>query len=324
MAKTVARDRRHGQSGLSIAGTLDVALSPRGSSVTVAATAMATLSGAPAAGARSSNLRVRPPARASAPVVSRSTSRPATDQTRQFCAYWLRTQRAGAATITISAMWRTTMTCRAAHETPSSDLAHGVMCMCGPAHTLTGAKPHSFGSAAQGNGADVLIDVPQRSPPKRASSQRAGRALSDQLDQWFDNHTDRELNRQTSQLETIKLLATFSLAISATLVATSLQVDPIRGLDYIASCLLGAAFLLTIAVILADRSKTMDRKAAQDGFGPTWSASRKLRRVRYLTKQSVQFNEVVVVRSKIWTGVQMVASLASGAIATVSLLLPTT
>lgn len=146
--------------------------------------------------------------------------------------------------------------------------------------------------------------------------------MPEPVEQWFDVHTDRVLNRQTSQLETIKLLVTFSLGIAAALVATALQVDPLREVDYAACWVLAVAFLLTIAVILNDTSITMDEQDARETIGPLWSDARKLRLVRRRTRRAVRFNERVVSRSKIWTAVQLTVSLSAAVLAAVSLLLP--
>jgi hypothetical protein len=51
------------------------------------------------------------------------------------------------------------------------------------------------------------------------------------IDEWSDLYWDRAFGRQTTQVETVKLVVTFSLAFAPTLVAGALQVDPWIGLD---------------------------------------------------------------------------------------------
>jgi hypothetical protein len=85
------------------------------------------------------------------------------------------------------------------------------------------------------------------------------------LHDWLQRNSDRVLTQQRAQTDTAKLLVTFTLATTATVVATALQVGQSpSALDYIASGVLLVGFLLTICVILLDRIAEPNRNYAQD------------------------------------------------------------
>jgi hypothetical protein len=83
------------------------------------------------------------------------------------------------------------------------------------------------------------------------------------VEEWRDQHAARELARQTSQLETAKLLVTFTAGISATLVATALQVgEHAINADRWACAILAASFAFAVATIGLDRSKSPNHAKA--------------------------------------------------------------
>ncbi|RLK61152.1 hypothetical protein [Actinokineospora cianjurensis] len=82
--------------------------------------------------------------------------------------------------------------------------------------------------------------------------------MNDAISGWLDQNMERVAVRQRSQADTAKLVVTFSTAVSATLVGTSLQVDIPNWWDTAASFLLAISCLLAIAVIFGDRLREPD------------------------------------------------------------------
>jgi hypothetical protein len=139
------------------------------------------------------------------------------------------------------------------------------------------------------------------------------------VDEWSDQHWDRAFARQTSQADTVKLVVTFALAISSTMVATALQVKPPQGkLDLWASIVLGVGFLLTIAVILLDRLKWPSReKALTEQIVRHWSDADLLDYIRIVSRDLEGENEQVIRNMKRLTEYQL---LIAGVAATLSVI----
>jgi hypothetical protein len=76
--------------------------------------------------------------------------------------------------------------------------------------------------------------------------------------EWLESQADRAFSRQRAQVDTAKLLATFTTGIGATIVATALQVDKPNKLDLTATCFLATSFVAVLAVILLDRLAVAD------------------------------------------------------------------
>jgi hypothetical protein len=83
------------------------------------------------------------------------------------------------------------------------------------------------------------------------------------LDEWYTRQSERVLSRQTTQVETVKLVVTFSLAIAATLVATALQVEPVTGADLASCTLLAVSFFYTVWTIGLDNLQEPDPTRAE-------------------------------------------------------------
>lgn len=71
-------------------------------------------------------------------------------------------------------------------------------------------------------------------------------------------HADRSLAHQRAQVETAKLVTTFSAGIGAALVASALQVGGVQHDTHTSVILLGAAVGLVVVVVLCDRLKVVD------------------------------------------------------------------
>jgi hypothetical protein len=141
------------------------------------------------------------------------------------------------------------------------------------------------------------------------------------LDEWYIRQSERVLTRQTSQVETVKLVVTFSLAIATTLVATGLQVDPVTGADIAACGLLAASFLGTVWAIGLDNLQEPDASRAealrmQHGL----TDDQFLATLRYVSMAAEDFNEHVVRRVRRAAVFQLLLVVATSACSGVSLL----
>ncbi len=144
------------------------------------------------------------------------------------------------------------------------------------------------------------------------------------VDEWHDQHTDRVLNHQATQLSTSKLLVTFTLALAGTLVATALQVAGNRLLDVMGCVALSAGFTATLATILLDDSRTPNRQAAiaeKDLQG--LDDERFLIYLKRITRDAEAYNGDIVRRVKASAQIQIVLSAVTAILAAVSLLTPT-
>jgi hypothetical protein len=142
------------------------------------------------------------------------------------------------------------------------------------------------------------------------------------VDEWSDQYWDRVFARQSSQVDTVKLVVTFSLAISSTMVATALQVTPPQGkLDLAASVVLGAGFLLTIAVILMDRLKWPSRrKLLQKQTDNGWTDHQLLTYITSASRDAEEENETVVRRVKTLAESQLILAGPAGTLAVIWLI----
>src|SRR4051812_38221357 len=81
------------------------------------------------------------------------------------------------------------------------------------------------------------------------------------IDEWSDQHWDRAFARQTAQVDTAKLIVTFSLLVAATFVATALLGPPTNGLDVAASIVILLAFVVTgLILVWLDRLQWPNRE----------------------------------------------------------------
>jgi hypothetical protein len=143
------------------------------------------------------------------------------------------------------------------------------------------------------------------------------------VDEWSDFYWDRSFVRQSSQVETAKLVVTFSLAVAGSLIASALQSAPINGLDIAASIVLGAAFTATIVTILLDRLKWPERQKLLDRQQQmSWDDLALLDYIRLVHKDTEAENKDVVRRVIQAAVCQIALAAAAGTLAVVSLFQP--
>jgi hypothetical protein len=147
----------------------------------------------------------------------------------------------------------------------------------------------------------------------------------EELAQWERAELDRALNRQTSQADNAKLVATFVTAVVATVVATALQVgDKPTLLDYLATILLAVTTWRTWAVVNSDGLRDVDRHQVQNVLrSSALTPETKLEEIRRLVLTVADGNDAILNLRMlpILRGQLMFAAL-SGLAAAVSLLWP--
>ena len=138
---------------------------------------------------------------------------------------------------------------------------------------------------------------------------------------WQQQNADMVLARQRAQVDTSKLVVTFTLAIAATLDATALQVTGQRSLDIAATVALGAGFVATLIVIGLDRLKEPDRLwALARARRKKFSDAQLVELMQDLSDEVERFNESIVARVRLATQLQILVAVICGFLATFSLL----
>ena len=139
--------------------------------------------------------------------------------------------------------------------------------------------------------------------------------------EWLENQADRSFARQRAEVDTAKLLATFSAGVAATLVATSLQVGEPNGLDLAGTIFLASAVLAVIVVIVLDRVAEADQgKVLELSQVNRWTQAQVLKELRKSTLTAAYSNAEVVLNVRRALMVQVILSCVAGVIACVSLL----
>jgi hypothetical protein len=139
-------------------------------------------------------------------------------------------------------------------------------------------------------------------------------------DDWLDQHWDRAFARHTSQVETVKLVVTFSLAVAATLVASALQSDPKTGWDQSASVLLGLAFIATLISVMLDRLKLPSRRLLlQEQEDEGWDDPELMANIQKVHRDLEEWNDRVVHYVRRSAEYQLILAATSGVFAVVSL-----
>lgn len=139
------------------------------------------------------------------------------------------------------------------------------------------------------------------------------------VDQWVERHADIIFQRQRAQIDTAKLLVTFSTAVAATLVAATLQIGKPTNWDKAAAAMLGVSALLALAVLSKDRFTEVDAvelrcRQIERGWGP----EKTIKKIREATLTSSAINEDVVITTQNLMWVQLAAAALCGLFAIVA------
>lgn len=138
---------------------------------------------------------------------------------------------------------------------------------------------------------------------------------------WLDNERDQASAAQRARIENTKLLATFSTAMSATVVATALQVSPPSALDKIAAWLLVVAALGVVLVILLDRTREVDTGAIlRNARIEKWNESTLMNELRQAAYATLTYNGSVVIHTRTAALGTAAAAFSAGVLSALSLL----
>lgn len=138
---------------------------------------------------------------------------------------------------------------------------------------------------------------------------------------WLEQRAYRAFERQRAQVDTAKLIATFSAGIAGTLVATALQVKDPSTLDVVAVWLLAATVVFSIAVILLDRLIEADHAHVLEmSEVHGWTKTEVRSRLREATLSTVKANGAVVTVVRCALAIQVAVAVVTGAVAAASLL----
>jgi len=140
-------------------------------------------------------------------------------------------------------------------------------------------------------------------------------------DVWLEANADRSLARQRAKVDTAKLVVTFAAGVSATMVATGLQVGPITLFDRLGASMLGACILATILTAVMDRLAEPDTsKVLELSVVHGWTDSRLTNELRAQLMGVVKNNSGVVSYVMCSAVLAIATALAAGMLPTLSLL----
>jgi mannitol-specific phosphotransferase system IIBC component len=139
-------------------------------------------------------------------------------------------------------------------------------------------------------------------------------------EEWLEGHYDRVAQRQRAQADTAKLLATFSAATAATLVASALQAAPTSRLDRLAAVSLGISVLFAAAVLVLDRLAEAPADDIVAAATASTTDAALVERLRSAQITATFFNDSTVRAMKAALLVQLLAAAVAGCLAALSLL----
>ncbi len=143
------------------------------------------------------------------------------------------------------------------------------------------------------------------------------------LPEWLEGQTERIVSRQRARADNAKLVVTFAVGVGASLLASALQTGTPSGWDRAATVFLTITFLLTSAVMLADRLEEPDHHAIlQDGLTatPRWTDERIIYELRRAAAAAANINENVLTLIGRLMWAQLAGALLTSAAAVYSML----
>ncbi len=138
---------------------------------------------------------------------------------------------------------------------------------------------------------------------------------------WYERDLDRQSARQRNQVETAKLLATFSVSAAAAVTAAALQEARSRSWDVVCIVLLAVAFVLVLVVVTVDRMVAVDRDSLfVEARHRGWSDEQLFLELNIALTAAVRNNEYVATAVKRATFAQVMVAFLAAASGTISLL----
>jgi hypothetical protein len=145
--------------------------------------------------------------------------------------------------------------------------------------------------------------------------------MTDSLTSWQQRDLDRQVARQRNQVDTAKLLVTFSVGAAAAIAASALQVGRSRFWDVTSIALLGLAFVLALVVVVLDRTTAVDRDSLfAEARHRGWNDDTLLLELTMVESASAANNEHVAAAVKRVSLMQVVVALLAAVSGTISLL----
>jgi hypothetical protein len=153
------------------------------------------------------------------------------------------------------------------------------------------------------------------------NSRQRSRLTVEDVSEWLEQRAYRAFERQRAQVDTAKLIATFSAGISGTLVATALQVKEPTRLDTVAALLLACTVAASLVVIVLDRLTEADHGHVLElSEIHGWDEQKTRQELRVAILGTVRVNASVVNVVRWALGLQLLVAAGAAAVAVASLL----
>lgn len=138
--------------------------------------------------------------------------------------------------------------------------------------------------------------------------------------QWVERQSERTFQRQRAQVDTAKLLVTFSTAVAATLVAATLQIGSPSNWDTGAAALLGVSAVLALSVLSRDRLTEVDSREIQyRQISRGWGVEKTMEEIRVAVLTNSECNEEIVRSARTLMWIQFASAAVCGCLAIVGL-----
>lgn len=138
---------------------------------------------------------------------------------------------------------------------------------------------------------------------------------------WIERQSQLGRDRQRSQSDTMKLLATFASGVAASLAAAALQATGSAVTDRWAIGWLTLSCTGTLLVIITDRLSEGDTAGlVQEGQLRNWSSDELMEELRVHSLAAYRFNEGVISQMRYVLAFQIMSSVLCGVFSSISLL----
>lgn len=141
------------------------------------------------------------------------------------------------------------------------------------------------------------------------------------LDEWTIQHEGAIFAAQRAKVDNLFIVIGLTLAVSATLVGTALQVDPVTVLDVLASISLGAALALSVVTIGHDRVTPCDRSRFTEEGLEDLDPDLCLKYISARLKAQAGYNNAYLREIQKWAVFQLITSVLTSVIAVISLVI---
>lgn len=146
--------------------------------------------------------------------------------------------------------------------------------------------------------------------------------MPESLQSLLTHLADRRASRQQRQVESAKLVTTFSASVAAAIVAAALQTGPdSTSLDILAAVFLSTAFLAVLIVIILDRTTEVKQEDLVHDYRLAGFTDEQIATELVIqTHASIRNNDSIVTQVKIASIIQVLLAGVAGLLAALSLL----